>query len=522
MTSVPHVLIQDRGHVYMYHWMIYMLGGLRRIHPSEPGIPTKIHFPLFQDQGYHSQSLNLIKDVFEVCTPEPDTPTISHDGEPIVAPDQVDPATYDYLRQLFLSRVPEAAVDPTKKYYITRKNSESVSPANAGRKIRQILNENEFIPALKNMGFQIIHFEDYTFEEKIRIFQTASVIVSPNSACLTFSLFASPQTKIIEILPAVIEDHDHYKNICERLGIPYSRFTNLTTAGDAPALGSVWNMNVHTDALIEYLTSDTVPNGNVTFLFYTHSDYKDLWPIMAEKLSLLPVNIKKCIGVNASAPTESLSEHFDSVCTYDDTETYPRKLTSILDSIHTDYVVLIHDNDLIVSFDRSDFNRLLALIQQRAIDRCMFGVVGKENPTVVTDNFSIGRINGMSTPHFITPYDVGPSVWNVGSFKRALSTALDISYRDIERSQIQEYCKSHLNMYAFFSHPGRKTFYCIGRPFSESFQFLHICAQGKLLEDPLYMDQQYELMRIKMMHPEILNRGVLLNQTHIDPGFRTV
>ena len=515
-----HFLIQDRGHIFLYHWIIYMLGGLRRIHPVISGTRIKIHFPLFQDQGYHSESLNLIRDVFEVRPPEVDAKTVVHEGEPTLAPDQVDPATYDYLRQLFLDRVPEAEIDPTKKYYITRKNSETVSPGNAGRKIRQILNEAEFVPVLERMGFQIIHFEDYTFEEKIRIFQTAAVIVSPNSACLTFSLFANRKTRIVEILPTGIRHHDHYKNICDRLGISYSRFTNLTTVGDTPALGTVWNMIVNAKELIDFLTPP--PETNATFLFYTHSDYKDLWPILVEKLSLLPVAAKKIIGVNDTERSAYLTEHFDSVYAYDDTQTYPRKLTSLLERLDTDYVALIHDNDIVVSFDCADFTRLMRYVKDHAIDRCMFGVVGKENPTIVTDNFSIGRINGLTTPHFITPYDVGPSIWNTAAFKRALSTVLDVSYRDIERSYIQQYCNSNLNMYAFFSHPGKKTYYCIGRPFSESFQFLHICAQGKLLEDPLYMDQQYELMRIKMVQPEILNRGVLLNQTHINPEFRTV
>ena len=46
--EIEYYDIEDRGHQWMYHWLIYMIGGLRRL----PG-DSVIHFtfPSLKDQG---------------------------------------------------------------------------------------------------------------------------------------------------------------------------------------------------------------------------------------------------------------------------------------------------------------------------------------------------------------------------------------------------------------------------------------------------------------------------------------
>ena len=248
-------ILEDRGYMWMFHWIVYMLGGLRNL----PGkTPIKIYFdkpfPTVNGKNYHKESLELIKSHFVFCEPTETDVKIASYGETWLCADRVHPETHRFLRTLFLSSIPEQVYDG-KKYYLTRNNCGTLNPANKGVNIRTILNESEIREDLIEHGFEILQFEDYSFEEKIKIFNTASVIISPNSGGLTFSIFANEKTKIVEILPTHIAQHDHYKNICEAVNISYTRFTHVSTVGESPGLGRVWNMNIDKIKFKDFLKS---------------------------------------------------------------------------------------------------------------------------------------------------------------------------------------------------------------------------------------------------------------------------
>ncbi len=81
-----------------------------------------------------------------------------------------------------------------KKIFIDRKFSES---AHQGR---SITNKEEVTSLLKKEGFKSIFLEDYTFEEKIAIFNKANIIVGLHGAAFANIVFCKKGVKIIEIL----------------------------------------------------------------------------------------------------------------------------------------------------------------------------------------------------------------------------------------------------------------------------------------------------------------------------------
>ncbi len=260
---------------------------------------------------------------------------------------------------------------------------------------------------------------------------------------------------------------------------------------------------------------------SVAFLFYSHTEYKDLWPILADNIKKLPTQPNKYICINeTNEDYEVLNTNFTKVIRYKYELSYPQKLLYVLSQINEKYVVLIHDNDLIVSFDNNDYYELMELIYKKNIHRCMFGVVGNNQPEFELEKFSIGT-SKLSTPHHMTPYDVGPSIWNKYELEKALETVKDYQYRNIEQSPIQSYCLEKLNMYGFYKHKIYPSKYVIGRPFPNSFQFLHICGQGKLFEKHLYMDQQTEFENLIQKYPQLSERGYLMNQNHIQLTHRS-
>jgi hypothetical protein len=243
--------IEDRGHQWMYHWLIYMIGGLRRL----PG--DKVHFicPTFIDQGYHGESLAIIEDKYKMLKGPVNGKYLGkHHGEPLLAADRVHKDTYLFLRELFLSRLPSPVFNKSKYIYITRKNCHILNSGKRGIATRQILNEEDILPGLRSIGFEILQFEDYSFRKKVEYFQTSKLIISPNSGSLTYSLFADKSSTIIEIQPANTTQMDHYKIICNSLDIPYQRFSDVTVVNGPPTLGNTgWNMIINAETFFKWL-----------------------------------------------------------------------------------------------------------------------------------------------------------------------------------------------------------------------------------------------------------------------------
>jgi Glycosyltransferase 61 len=264
--------VEDRGYVYIFHWFILMLGGLRHIdttdRPAYISIPVLHTTPTYLQRigntsvdytkihGYHLESLEIIKDIFQYIQPTSGICIQKMKGEPLLGSDRVEDGTYIFLRDLFLSRLPSPEFNKSRYIYITRKNSHIRNSAHNGKATRQILNEEEILPGLQALGFEILQFEDIPLKKKIEYFQTSKLIVSPNSGGLTCSLFADKRSTIVEILPADGTNMDHYKNICSVLNIPFQRFTDVTVVGGAPTVGnSGWNMIINKESFLQWIKS---------------------------------------------------------------------------------------------------------------------------------------------------------------------------------------------------------------------------------------------------------------------------
>jgi hypothetical protein len=259
---------------------------------------------------------------------------------------------------------------------------------------------------------------------------------------------------------------------------------------------------------------------DITFLFYSHSDYYDLWGSMKDSLAYIPDTCLRFIAINENSPTEPTG--FDGILTYDDSLNYSDKVLVLLSQIKTTYVVFIHDNDLLMTFSNENFSDLLDIVQLNNIDRCMFGMIGYKNASIVHKDFGLVSSKDTKSHHFRTPYDVGPSIWKVQSFKNAMQSIPSTSYKDIEDSEIQTYCKNHLNVYGFSSSETHRAFYGLGRPFPKPFQFLHILFDDKLFLPHVYMDQTTNFIRIIMKYSVITKRETHPGTYPIAIKFRTV
>jgi capsular polysaccharide biosynthesis protein len=133
--------------------------------------------------------------------------------------------TIPYLRKLFLDRLKYDIVKG-KRIYITRKNSEN---QHSGVLKRAIINENEFKTLLNKYNIEYVQLEDFSMEEKIKLFMESELIISSHSGSLTLTMFANKNCKVLEILKEGTYgfNHSHYINICKIADINYNRYSNI-------------------------------------------------------------------------------------------------------------------------------------------------------------------------------------------------------------------------------------------------------------------------------------------------------
>ena len=81
-----------------------------------------------------------------------------------------------------------------KKIYIDRSDSTSNV-----KHLRSIQNEEDVKKYLSSEGFKIIRLSDYSFQDQVSIFNKADIIIGLHGAGFANTVFARPNTKIIEL-----------------------------------------------------------------------------------------------------------------------------------------------------------------------------------------------------------------------------------------------------------------------------------------------------------------------------------
>jgi len=94
-----------------------------------------------------------------------------------------------------------------RKLYLTRNQTWS----------RNIVNETELIPPLRERGFEVMDCGKLSFDEQVRLFSEAAYIVGPHGAAFTNMLWSPPGLKVLEIFePASVRRC--YWSMCQTLG----------------------------------------------------------------------------------------------------------------------------------------------------------------------------------------------------------------------------------------------------------------------------------------------------------------
>jgi capsular polysaccharide biosynthesis protein len=241
MTDKENVyIISNCGNNIFMHWFLFVIGKLHDF-PK----PSKFHTHI--SEPFQRETIELLKPDYEFVEKLEDYNTIHQTGVIYTGHCKVEDHYYHFVRnQILVKNNLEYKGKPFRRIYISRSRTHLLPHHEKGKR-RHMANEHIIIDKLTNIGFECIHLEDYTLLEKIRLFQEASVIVSPNGGALTMCYFANKETTIIQIQPKNT-NHIMYTLICDILSIPIIHYENIRCVDD--------NGNSTTSEFLDYYSME--------------------------------------------------------------------------------------------------------------------------------------------------------------------------------------------------------------------------------------------------------------------------
>lgn len=117
------------------------------------------------------------------------------------------------LQSRILSRIPPSSVHSRDRIYISR----------AADKIRRVVNEDELVDMLEELGFASLRMQDMSVEEQVTASAAANLICAPHGAGLANLVFSSVP-RLFELLPDDRWSYGYFIPIVEALGGSYTPF----------------------------------------------------------------------------------------------------------------------------------------------------------------------------------------------------------------------------------------------------------------------------------------------------------
>lgn len=115
---------------------------------------------------------------------------------------------FRYLQARIAERLPPTPSAPRRKLYLSRKN----------RQWRLTVNEAEIAAAMAARGFEVLFPEDMSFEQQVRMFQSAGVVVAPGGSSVLNAIFAPEDVKLLILAQQNLFNWGTYYGLMRKLG----------------------------------------------------------------------------------------------------------------------------------------------------------------------------------------------------------------------------------------------------------------------------------------------------------------
>jgi hypothetical protein len=225
----------------------------------------------------------------------------------------------------------------------------------------------------------------------------------------------------------------------------------------------------------------------MTTAVYSHTDYLDVLNIQTKFLQNID---NKVLLINKNnLDIYNIYDCYDRVIFYDDSLTYAEKLNSSIKELNTKFVLLIHDVDILLHYDKGVLSNCLDIMEEKDLDRIDLQWMDRKDKSfdIKNDQFFIEIPSNYDNKVFLVKnssdsngifngyiYNVNPSIWKIESLIEITDAFNDKTYRNIEGIDVQKFCEKY-KIYKLYSEKVIDTTYYKSVEF---FQFLHITHYG--------------------------------------------
>ena len=217
---------------------------------------------------------------------------------------------------------------------------------------------------------------------------------------------------------------------------------------------------------------------DLRYVTYSHSDYLDVLQIHVDHIKKKK---KKSLLINHCELPETISAHYDQIIFYDDALPYASRIYTGVSGIEEGFFVLMHDNDILIS-ENSQIHMVATVFQHKKMHRLDLKHTPVRNPPKgsVSLNYKYQLCRHKMIPGNDYVYNVNPSMWDKKCLLEVMKKFHDLSYREIEKNEVQQFCSEKDFYFLYCPDPSKVKqaghFFC-----SDIFVFLHITHGGKFL-----------------------------------------
>jgi hypothetical protein len=188
------ILYWGRGYYHWFNDVLAMLHETLDMMPEDTLFVMPVGFQNVYGGNFYLKTLNALGIARDRVVEFDGTESWAFENfwwqPPAVHPDDQTPGAMQWIGQQIVQSVPFGQAEKPVRIYISRTLPSA----------RVIANEEELLPGLLEMGFQVCRLENMTFEEQVRLFRNAEVVVGPHGAGFTNLIFSKPGTRVVEIL----------------------------------------------------------------------------------------------------------------------------------------------------------------------------------------------------------------------------------------------------------------------------------------------------------------------------------
>ena len=225
----------------------------------------------------------------------------------------------------------------------------------------------------------------------------------------------------------------------------------------------------------------------INYMIYSHTEFLDLLNIQYDHLQGRG-HLTLCINKN-DLDLENLYKKYDHVVFYDGNLTYGQKLLSCINQVDYEYILLLHDIDIVFEANNVRILELLHFLKKNDFDRVDFQLAYDFNSThrdtIGDDNLHLVKSSNTDTRSQGYPFNVQPSIWKKETLTKILHKFSHLGYRTIEQDVVQEFAVQ-FNIFKLFE---KRSYRCGYLTCLSPFKYLHL-THGR------------ELLRLENLKPE--------------------